>query len=139
MAAVFSELIDLIPSITQENYGNWIIDRENDGSEEHPIQMPYVSYSAPIENFIDTLYRFCESHPEYEHTKYHDTLAGYGIEWNDQSMETADVSHMDAKGIIALLIGAVRAERFCDGALLQILNSGSILRWLERLAAIDKE
>jgi 3-oxoacyl-[acyl-carrier-protein] synthase III len=40
----------------------------------------------------------------------------------------ADVANMDAKTVIALLIGAVRAERFCDGALLSFLKDGSITR-----------
>lgn len=34
--------------------------------------------------------------------------------------------------------GAVRAERFCDGALLDFFESGSVLKWLERLKTIDK-
>ena len=54
-------------------------------------------------------------------------------------MEAADVTDMDAKGVIALLIGAVRAERFCDGALLSMLEKGCILRWLNRLEQIDNE
>jgi hypothetical protein len=35
---------------------------------------------------------------------------------------TADVSKSAAKCVIALLIGAVRAERFCDGALLDFYD-----------------
>ena len=54
-------------------------------------------------------------------------------------MKDADISSMDAKGVIALLIGAVRAERFCDGALLEFFEEGYILRWLERLAEIDNQ
>ena len=49
-----------------EDAGAWIIDRENDGSEEHPIQMPYLSYSQTITKFISEMdafmvrnYRIC--------------------------------------------------------------------------------
>jgi hypothetical protein len=83
-------------------------------------------YSETIDQFIHTLYEFCESHPEYEHTNYHATLESHGLEWGQTSMEAADVTGMDAKGVIALLIGAVRAERFCDGALLSMLEKGCI-------------
>ena len=38
---------------------------------------------------------------------------------------------------MALLLGAVRAERFCDGALLGFFEDGSIRRWLLRLREID--
>ena len=37
-----------------------------------------------------------------------------------------------------LLWGAVRAERFCDGALLDFFESGSVLKWLEWLKTIDE-
>ncbi len=39
--------------------------------------------------------------------------------------------------VMALLLGAVRTERFCDGALLGFFQKGSIQRWLERLKEID--
>ena len=35
------------------------------------------------------------------------------------------------------LLGAVRAERFCDGALKEFVENGSVKRWLERLVEID--
>ena len=35
-----------------------------------------------------------------------------------QAMSGADVSELDGQAVMALLLGAVRAERFCDGALL---------------------
>lgn len=138
MAKTFAELTAFIPQIKGDTFGEWFIDRKNDGTPEHPKQMPYVDYSNVVDNFVETLYRYCDQHPEFEHTCYSDTLRSYGLEWNSKSMEEADASTMDAKGVIALLIGAVRAERFCDGALLRFFESGCILRWLERLAEIDK-
>lgn len=50
--------------------------------------------------------------------RYDDTLNAAGIKWGSDYMKAADVANMDAKTVIALLIGAVRVERFCDGALL---------------------
>ena len=52
-------------------------------------------------------------------------------------MESADVSALDGQTVMALLVGAVRAERFCDGALLGFLESGCVERWLRRLREID--
>ena len=52
-------------------------------------------------------------------------------------MSEADVSHLDGKCIMALIVGAVRAERFCDGALLGFFKDGSIKKWLMRLKEID--
>lgn len=52
-------------------------------------------------------------------------------------MYGADVSELDGQAVMALLLGAVRAERFCDGALLDFFGGGSMRRWLLRLKEID--
>lgn len=52
-------------------------------------------------------------------------------------MSGADVSELDGQAVMALLLGAVRAERFCDGALLGFFGDGSMIRWLLRLREID--
>jgi hypothetical protein len=53
-------------------------------------------------------------------------------------MEKADVSDLNAQCVLSLVMGAIRAERFCDGALLDFFESGCILKWLERLNEIDR-
>ncbi|WP_081844068.1 DUF6508 domain-containing protein [[Clostridium] aminophilum] len=63
-----------------------------------------------------------------EFHNYGAILESNGLEWDIRSMQEADVSNLDAQAILALLLGAVRAERFCDGALLEFLESGAILR-----------
>lgn len=139
MTNKFTELTAFIPKIKDDAFGEWFVDKENDGTPEHPIQMPYVDYTSTVDEFVEALYKYCEAHPEFEHTRYAEILKNRGLEWKSQSMAAADVSNMDARGVIALLIGAVRAERFCDGALLEFFKNGCILRWLERLAAIDNQ
>lgn len=37
---------------------------------------------------------------------------------------------MDMQGIMAMLMGIVRIERFCDAAILSACKSGVIVRWL---------
>lgn len=134
----FERLTKYIPLIQDDKFGEWIIDKENDGTTEHPIHMPFVNYSQTVDSFHEDLYNFCEEHPEYEHTRYGETLEAFGLKWGTESMEAADVSSLDAKCVIALLMGAVRAERFCEGALLSFFKSECILRWLQRLKAIDE-
>jgi hypothetical protein len=80
---------------------------------------------------------FMDSHPEFGLNRYQDILKENGLEWSTDSMSTADVSGLDGKAVMALLLGADRAERFCDGALLRFCRNGSILRWLTRLQEID--
>lgn len=135
----FSELIDYIPKIENGVSGKWIFDNENDGTPEHPKRMPYVKYSESIEDFVESLYHYCDEHPEFDHKSYGETLKSLNLEWTSTSMQNADVSEMDAKSVIALLIGAVRADRFCEGALFGFFKNGCILRWLSRLEEIGEE
>jgi len=37
-----------------------------------------------------------------------------------------------------MIYGTVRAERFCDGALLGFFKDGTIKKWLERLKKIQE-
>lgn len=58
--------------------------------------------------------------------KYGELLKERGLEWGQQSIENADVSNMDAQGIMALFMGMVRGERFCDGAIIGMIKSGAV-------------
>ena len=71
-----------------------------------------------------------------ELNRYGEILERNGLEWGE-SMSAADVSTLDAQCVMALLVGAVRAERFCDGVLLGFFRDGSIQKWLTRLKEID--
>ena len=70
--------------------------------------------------------------------RYGDILKDNGLEWDSESMKNAVVSNLNAQCVLALIMGAVGAERFCDGTLLDFFKSGRILKWLERSKAIDE-
>lgn len=133
----FDILTKYIPIIQADSIGEWVIDNENDGTLEHPIQMPFVDYSEMVDNFIDDVYAFEKSNKDMELTRYEDILKDNGLEWDSESMKNADISSLNAQCVLALIMGAIRAERFCDGALLDFFKSGCILKWLERLNSIE--
>ena len=83
------------------------------------------------------IYLFEKKNPQYELNAYRSTLKENNIEWSDESMESVDVSDREAKVVLALLLGVFRAERFCDGAIKEFLETGCIQKWLERLKEID--
>lgn len=134
----FDNLTKYLSQLSDDSFGTWIIDRENDGSLEHPIQIPFVNYSELVHNFIDDVMRVVDQEPEMQLTHYGKILESNGIEWGSKSMSAADVSKADVICVLALLVGAIRAERFCDGALLGFFKDGSIRKWLERLKEIDE-
>lgn len=124
----FAELTKYLPLLEVDNIGAWIIDRENDGTPEHPIQMPFVNYSEMVHRFIDDVYDCSDNNKDFELNRYGEILERNGLEWGSKSMSEADVSSLDAQYVMALIMGAVRAERFCDGALLGFFKDGSIRR-----------
>lgn len=133
----FKNLTKYLPLLGDDTIGTWFFDRENDGSPEHPKQMPFVQYTEMVHHFLDDVYEFMEHNKEFELNHYGEILNQNGIEWGSKSMSEADVADKDARCVMALIMGAVRAERFCDGALLGFFRDGSIRKWLERLKEID--
>lgn len=55
---MFEELVGLIDKIKDDSIGEWIVDKENDGTFEHPIQMPFVVYSRVVRQFERVVYNF---------------------------------------------------------------------------------
>ena len=122
----FEALTKYIPLIEQDEIGHWHIDRENDGTLEHPIQLSFVVFSEMSSHFIDDICALAENYPEWELTHYGQILEENGLNWNIESMSGAIVDDLDSRCVCALLVGAVRAERFCDGALMEFFKNCSI-------------
>lgn len=133
----FERLTKYIPLLDQDEIGQWIVDKENDGTMEHPIQFPFVAYSELISKFIEDVGIFVDTNPGLHLTRYGNILEQAGLEWSSRSMSDAIVENLDGSVVCALIVGAVRAERFCDGALLNFFQNGSVMRWLYRLQEID--
>lgn len=135
---MFERLTKHLPAIENaEGFGNWVVDRESEGTMNDPIKMPYVNYGTTVVDVEQAIYDFVDEHPEYELTHYHDILERNGLKWDGCAMSETDISDLGGQAVMALLLGAVRAERFCDGALLGFFEDGSVKRWLLRLREID--
>ncbi|WP_224930757.1 DUF6508 domain-containing protein [Bacillus safensis] len=133
----FEILTKYIPMLQEDHIGEWVIDQENDGTAERPIQMPFVNYSETVQRFIEDVNTFAEQHQEMELTRYSEILSENGIEWGTNDMEHVDISNLNAQCVLALIMGALRAERFSEGAIFNFFKSGAILKWLERLKNLD--
>lgn len=138
MMKKYSALTKYINLLKNNNAGEWICDKENDGSSERPIHLSFVIYSTAVNNLADDIYKFAKESDEIVPSKYAEILQANGIEWGYDSMMKADASELDAQCILALLIASLRAERFCDGALLEFIESGAVTRWLKRLQELDE-
>lgn len=49
MVGVYKSLTDFLPMLEEDKIGDWAIDRVNDGTPEHPIQMPFVVIKKAVE------------------------------------------------------------------------------------------
>ena len=139
MRGKFDNLIKLIPVLKEKDFGTMIVDRENDGTPEHPIRLPFIDYSESVRELERAIYDFDRNNPDTDLHNYSAILEENGLEWSIESMEHADVSDLDSTAVMALLLGAVRADRFSEGTLLSFLESGAVVRWLERLKEISEE
>ena len=128
--SLFNILLPYVDLLTDDKLGEWVLNTAGEGTLKSPKQMPFVSYSDVVVNLIRDVHTCWESTgmKDYVHL-----MQEHGISWKNSDMEQADVTKLPSTVILALLMGAVRAERFCDGALLAFLKNGSIQRWLIEL------
>jgi len=117
--------------------GTWIYCGESDGTSEDPIELPYVNFKHFVDSFIREFYEFSDNHPEYQLSDYGSILNNNDIKWNRKSMKNAAIESLDEQCILSLIMGAIRAEKICEGALLNFFADGRILKWLKRLKNID--
>ena len=94
---IFEGLTKYLSQLDADHIGTWIIDRENDGTPEHPIQMPFVNYSELVHRIIDDVYEYNDANKDFGLNRYGEILERNGLEWGTKSMSEADVSQLDAQ------------------------------------------
>ncbi len=134
---MFEQITAFLPKFKEKGYGKWV--RAGRGFLKKQSQPPHVVYSETVREFESAVFEFAEEHGEMGLTDYSGVLGEAGVSPDFESLKAADVSEYDGRTVMALLVGAIRAERFCDGALLGALESGLIQKWLGRLVEIDEE
>lgn len=135
---MYASITKHIPKLQEGSFGEWVIDTHNDGTAKHPKQMSFVNYSEAVDSFWKDFYQFMKDNSDIDLSNYQKILEENGIKWDFNSMNNANVSSLGELCVLALILGAIRADRFSEGALLHFLESGAVVRWLERLKAIDE-
>ena len=134
---IYDSLISFIPRLQGIEYAKRYPEQQTgDGSTEHPFQMPFYEYADVVREFEKEVYKFEEDHPEIQLNRYNDIFLMNDLRWDEKVMINADVSNSNGQVVMALILGAIRAERFCDGELKYFLESGCIEKWLLRLQEI---
>ena len=112
---------------------------ENEGNSLLPNQGLNISSVYPLHEFEVEFYQFSDAHPEYHLISYGEILEKNGLKWDHEEITNADPSELDAQGVLALMMGAVRAEHQSGETLYEFFLNGSVLKWLKRLKDLDKK
>ena len=137
MARSFDSLTRYIPLLNEaDSIGEWVFDKENDGSREHPKFMPYFRYKEFFLQFITDVASF---DAEYFCGNARTILDANHIEWSQKGFRDADIASADAECVLALMYSVIQLERIHEGLVSSFFRDGSIVRWLNRLKEIDDQ
>ena len=133
----YNILTKYINTIPGDNLGELFVDMEKDGTSENRIKFPFVQYSEMVNSFVSDFYIFEENNKDMGLNRYQGILKENGFKFDVKSMKIVDVLNLNSKCVLALVMGAIRADRFSEGTLLEFFNNGCILKWLKRLDNIE--
>lgn len=133
----FNTLTKYLPLIEQDTFGKWIVDEKNDGTPDHPFQMPYVDYSEMVYKFIEDVDQFVDERKDLRLHQYRYILEKNKVDNDSESFIDVDITLIDGQYVVALIVWVIRAERFSEGTLLKFFKEGYITKWLKRLRELD--
>ena len=90
-----------------------------------------------LSNFIQEFYFYAMNQVEADLSKYQEILQAAGLEWTQKTLFETDASDLDETTVLALIIGALRADYFSPGILEDLVKAGMVDRWLQRLSELD--
>ena len=70
---------------------------------------------------------------------YQSVLEEYGLGWSDEFLMNTECASMEGRCVMALLIGAYRADHFINGYFDKLIEKGVIQSWINRLKEIDEK
>ena len=144
MSKQFETLTKLISTLEKDFYGDWIFSKEGDGSVEKPFITPHVSFTPAVYELFSELSKVVKQHSEYAFNDYRNYLFKRGYISTKASsfpineLKTVPVENMDVEDVFVMLTAVQRADRFCEGVLLDFFKDGIIIKWLRRLEKIDE-
>lgn len=127
----FDQLTWFLPILEDDRFGHW----GNPPAKDGILHMPYPVYTDAVKKLIQAIYDFIEEHPEYNLRNYLEIMNEYGL----SGKTNINTEVLDEKATLALLVGIIRQERFCDGLILSNLKEGMVQNLLLRLKQIDDQ
>lgn len=95
-----------------------------------------------LSHFVQEFYYYAMHQAAVDLSRYQELLEAAGLEWTQKTLFEAEADSLADTTVLALIIGALRADYFSPGILEDLVADGAIDRWLKRLAELgssDKE
>lgn len=130
----YKTLTDHIDVLSNSNFGEW----SSGNSSEDAVALPFVIYSKEVMDFLLSVDNFLDVENNDIFFDYKSLLEKENIEYSMDAFIAADINKLQAETLCAMIIGTIRADRFCEGVLLESFENGHILKWLKRLKELDE-
>ena len=134
---MYETITAFLPRLQEGPFGEWICDRENDGSPAHPKMMPCVEYAPVVSELAQALRDLRLAHRDWRLSAFGEILQASPVPVRSELFFTEYAAGFDGRTLLAWILSVYDAERFCTGALLGAWKDGSLARALELLRALD--
>ncbi len=122
----YEKLFKYIEPLSEKDIGELVASYTRNGI----VHLPFYRYSKDVMDFIVEVHNVAK---EANEMNYAEILEENNINWSSSSMSGVDIKELSSKVLFALILAAVRADRFCEGALFGFLREGTIQKWLRQL------
>lgn len=127
-------LTDHIKELTNIKYGEW---SSVESDSKDTIVIPSVAYNSAVNRFLLDFELFITKSSDIKYHNYEDVLKQAKIKNNVEAFYNADITDLSSAVILAMIVGILRKDRFCEGILLDAFKNGYILKWLKSIKEKD--
>lgn len=100
--------------------------------------MSFDQYKSIEWRLQKELCRFEMKHPELEMNRFIKTLEENDLEWSMNEMHAADVSKLNLKAVLALLVGIFCSEKCIEESQYSFFQDKKIFQCIERLRILNR-
>lgn len=133
---MYEMLTAFIPALEEGSFGSCSV--KGRGTPEDPLVYRNVEYSRPVRELMDALFAFRDAHEEMRLDYYTEIADEIIAVCRSAGREAMDVSALDGRLIVGMLLFMISMTRFSEGAFIGFCRSGTVLRCLKRLQETDE-
>ena len=104
---MFESLTKYVNILKSNNYGDYI---EPEKDEKGVYIIHGVQYSRDVQKFIEEVYDFANTHPEFHHNQYSKILEDNCINIDDPFLYSENIKELESNIIFIILFSIIRKE-----------------------------